>query len=69
MSATPSEIARRGFDEVWNQRNASTIHDLSAPKIVGHMAQGLMGAWNIGSTMAKVAQPLTGSPGQFVRRH
>lgn len=40
MSATPTEIARRGFDEVWNQRNASTIYELSAPKIVGHMTHG-----------------------------
>lgn len=40
MSATPSEIARRWFDEVWKQRKASTIYELSAPKIVGHMAHG-----------------------------
>src|SRR5262245_7709121 len=35
--ATNSQLARRWFDEVWNQRIESTVHELLHPNVVGHM--------------------------------
>jgi steroid delta-isomerase-like uncharacterized protein len=34
---TNSQLARKWFDEVWNQRKESTVHELLHPDIVGHM--------------------------------
>src|SRR5438128_2715484 len=35
--ATNSQLARRWFDEVWNQRKESTVHELLHPDVVAHM--------------------------------
>ena len=32
-----SQLARKWFDEVWNQRKESTVHELLHPNIEGHM--------------------------------
>jgi predicted ester cyclase len=40
MSATPAEVAKRWFGEVWNERKASTIAELLHPAVVGHTATG-----------------------------
>jgi len=34
---TNSQLARKWFDEVWNQRMDSTVHELLHPNVVGHM--------------------------------
>ena len=34
---TNSQLARKWFDEVWNQRKESTVHELLHPNVVGHM--------------------------------
>ena len=34
---TNSELARRWFEEVWNQRRDATVRELLHPGIVGHM--------------------------------
>jgi steroid delta-isomerase-like uncharacterized protein len=40
MAATPFEVARRWFEEVWNQRRAETIDELLPAGGVGHLATG-----------------------------
>lgn len=40
MSQENCAIARRWFEEVWNQRRSETIAALSAPESVGHLADG-----------------------------
>ena len=37
---TPAVIARRWFEEIWNQRRVESIDDLLAPDGVGHMVTG-----------------------------
>ncbi len=41
MSATSADVARRWFEEVWNQRKASTITELMHPSAEGHTSDGL----------------------------
>lgn len=33
----PKEIGKRWFEEVWNQRKASLVHEILAPGAKGHM--------------------------------
>ena len=33
-------LARRWFEEVWNQRRAATVHELLEPDSVGHLQTG-----------------------------
>lgn len=42
MSRQNVELARRLFEEVWNQRRAEAIAELTAPEAVGHMEFGDM---------------------------
>ncbi|HKD18079.1 MAG TPA: ester cyclase [Thermoanaerobaculia bacterium] len=37
MSKTNAELARRWFEEVWNQRRDATVHELLAPGAAAHM--------------------------------
>jgi steroid delta-isomerase-like uncharacterized protein len=37
MSESPDKLARRWFEEIWNQRRIETIYDLMAPDAVGHL--------------------------------
>jgi steroid delta-isomerase-like uncharacterized protein len=37
MSSANAALARRWFEEVWNQRRTQTIDDLLAPEGVGHL--------------------------------
>jgi len=37
MSESPEKLARRWFEEIWNQRRIETIYDLMAPDAVGHL--------------------------------
>lgn len=34
---TPKEIAHLWFDEVWNNRQVSLVHELMSPEAVGHV--------------------------------
>jgi len=40
MSATPTEVATRWFNEVWNDRESSAIGVLMHPSAVGHTSSG-----------------------------
>jgi predicted ester cyclase len=40
MRATPAEVAKRWFGEVWNEQRASTIAELMHPAALGHTATG-----------------------------
>ena len=40
MPGSNAELARRWFEEVWNQRRDSTVHELLHPQIVGYMEGG-----------------------------
>ena len=42
MSRENVELARRLFEEVWNQRRPEAIAELTAPESVGHMEFGDM---------------------------
>jgi steroid delta-isomerase-like uncharacterized protein len=35
-----AQVARRWFEEVWNQRRHETVYELSLPESVGHMEHG-----------------------------
>jgi len=35
--ATNSQLARKWFEEVWNQRMEATVYELLHPDVVGHM--------------------------------
>jgi steroid delta-isomerase-like uncharacterized protein len=35
-----TQVARRWFEEVWNQRRSETIYELTLPQSVGHMEHG-----------------------------
>jgi steroid delta-isomerase-like uncharacterized protein len=37
MTTPTSQLARRWFEEVWNQRSAETVEELLHPAAVGHM--------------------------------
>lgn len=37
MSASNAELARRWFEEVWNQRREATVEELMHPEAVGHL--------------------------------
>jgi len=37
MPHSPKDLAIRWFEEVWNQRRADTIEELSCPNCIGHM--------------------------------
>ena len=37
MSEHNRALARRWFDEVWNQRNTATVDELLHPEAIGHM--------------------------------
>lgn len=37
MTQKPTELARRWFEEVWNQRRGATVTELLAPGAPGHM--------------------------------
>jgi steroid delta-isomerase-like uncharacterized protein len=39
-----ARLARRWFEEVWNQRNDATVHELLHPEIVGYMEGGTIRA-------------------------
>jgi steroid delta-isomerase-like uncharacterized protein len=41
MSATNVGLARRWFQEVWNERREATVNELLAPDALGHMEGGL----------------------------
>jgi len=36
MSKETSELARRWFEEIWNERRVETIDELAHPECVGH---------------------------------
>lgn len=36
MRSQNAVLARRWFEEVWNQRRGATIHEFMAPECVGH---------------------------------
>ncbi len=43
MATTPEDnvaLARRWFEEVWNQRRAATVHELVRPDSIGHLQTG-----------------------------
>ena len=40
MSATPTAVAKRWFNEVWSDRKAATIAELMHPSAVGHTSSG-----------------------------
>lgn len=40
MSAANAALARRWFEEVWNQRRVETIYELVTPESVSHGEQG-----------------------------
>lgn len=55
MSSPNEALARRWFDEVWNQRHLATVHDLFVPDGVCHSEQGpLIGP---DAFLAKVYEP------------
>jgi len=37
MAASPSTVARRWFEEIWNQRKVDVVDELMAPDAVGHV--------------------------------
>jgi steroid delta-isomerase-like uncharacterized protein len=39
-----AQLARRWFEEVWNQRKDATVHELLHPEIVAHMEGGMVRA-------------------------
>jgi len=38
MSASPATVARRWFEEIWNQRQIDLVDELMAPDAIGHVA-------------------------------
>lgn len=38
MTAANKHLARRSFEDIWNQRNLAVIDELYAPDYVGHIA-------------------------------
>ena len=38
MSASPATVARRWFEEIWNQRHLDIVDELMAPDAIGHVA-------------------------------
>jgi hypothetical protein len=42
MATAYDALARRWFEEVWNQRRADTIDEMLAPDAVSHLETGLL---------------------------
>ena len=63
---TPRDIARRWFEEVWNQRRDAAMAELAAPDTLAHHEWGT--AKGLDSFRSHRAQLLCGFAGQNHRR-